>query len=88
VTLVTRVKKVNRVILALMVKTVTPVFKVLLALRVTQESKEFKVTLVLVVNKVPLVLLEKQVRKEILVKKAQQGSKVMRVLLELLGKTV
>jgi hypothetical protein len=45
------------------------------------------VTRVLVVNKVTLVLLGKQERKEILVNKVLQGRKVLRVLLELLGKT-
>jgi hypothetical protein len=68
---------------------VIPVFKALLALRVTQEAREFRVKLAhmeILVKKVTLVLLENEERKVILVKKVLQGSKVRRVLLELLGK--
>jgi hypothetical protein len=91
VQLVPRVRKAQEVILALKAKMgqqVILVFKALLALRVRQEPKEFKVTLALMVKRVTPVLLGKQERKVILVKKVPQGRKVNRVSLELLGKTV
>jgi hypothetical protein len=91
VQLVPRVRKAQEVTLALKAKKgqeVTPVFKALLALRVRQEPKEFKVILVHVVKRVTPVLLGKQERKVILVRKVPQGRKVNRVSLELLGKTV
>jgi len=69
-------------------KVLTPAVFALLALRVRQEPKEFKVTLALMVKRVTPVLLGKQERKVILVKKVPQGRKVNRVSLEPLGKTV